>query len=368
MKFVTALLLLFALNMNAQDNYNLLIGTYTNECDSKGIYIYDFNTSSGQGKLRNTTTTKVINPSFLSVSPDKKYVYSVNEDGDKSSVSAFKYFSGVGTLDFMNKKDSKGADPCHIINDDKNIIVANYSGGSIEVFAKKADCSIGDSKQLIKHFGGSINQDRQKSAHVHMVHFSPDMKYVFVNDLGTDKIYIYNYNPLGGDKVLTLKETVSAVPGSGPRHLVFNPNGIFFYVLHELDGAIVAYSFENGKLGKLQETTVVAEGFTGVTGAADIHFSNDGKFLYATDRGDANTITTFRVHSNGLVNKVQQISTGGIAPRNFAIDPKDNFLLVANQKSNAIMIFKRDKTTGMLEDTGNRIEVCAPVCLVFTTK
>lgn len=364
MKLAGIFIFLGAMAMSAQDNYNLVIGTYTNECDSKGIYVYDFNAVTAQLKLRKSTE-KVINPSFLTVSPDKKFIYSVNEDGDRSTVSAFKYGLNDGSLNFINKKDSKGADPCYIINDEKNVIVANYTGGTITVFGKKADGSLGDAKQVVKHSGSSTNKERQEKPHPHMVYFSPDKKFVLSNDLGTDKIYIYSYNPDGGDKALVLKESTSTVAGSGPRHLVFNPNGLFVYVLHELNGAIACYSYKDGVLGKLQETSVVPKDFNGVNGAADIHFSNDGKFLYATNRGDANTITVFRVHANGMLNMVQQISTQGVSPRNFAIDPKDNFLLVANQKSNNIVVFKRDKTTGMLSDTTQRIEVCAPVCLVF---
>ncbi len=365
MRLAGIFIFLGIMSMSAQDNYNLVIGTYTNECDSKGIYVYDFNAATAQFKLKNTTE-KVANPSFLTVSPDKKFIYSVNEDGDKSTVSAFKYGAADGSLGLLNKTGSKGADPCYIINDEKNVIVANYSGGTISVFGKKADGSLENVKQVINHTGKSINKERQEKPHPHMVYFSPDKKYVFANDLGTDKIYIYTYNPGGGDKTLVLKESTPTIEGSGPRHLVFHPNGIFFYVLHELNGMIVSYSYENGKLAKLQEISIVPADFNGVNGAADIHFSNDGKFLYATNRGDANTITAYRVHANGMLNMVQQISTQGVSPRNFAIDPKDNFLLVANQKSNNVAIFKRDKTTGMLSDTTQRIELCSPVCLVFT--
>ncbi|WP_294823465.1 lactonase family protein [uncultured Flavobacterium sp.] len=364
MKLAAIITLLGIFAMNAQD-YNLVVGTYTKDCDSKGIYVYDFNSATARFKLK-SHTDKVDNPSFLTVSADNKFIYSVNESGVKSMVSAFKYAPATGRMGSLNKKESKGADPCHIINDEKNVIVANYSGGSIAVFGKKQDGSLTDAKQVIRHSGSSINKDRQGQPHPHMVYFSPDKKNVLVNDLGTDKIYIYSYNPGGGDKTLSLKETVSTPPGSGPRHLVFNPNGIFFYVLNELTGTIVCFNYQNGMAGIVQEERIAPADFHGQNGAADIHFSHDGKFLYATNRGDANTITAFRVHANGMLNMEQQISTQGVSPRNFAIDPKDNFLLVANEKSNNIVIFKRDKTTGMLEDTEQRIEVCSPVCLVFT--
>lgn len=367
MKIARLLILLGFMSLNAQDNYNLVIGTYTNECPGNGIYVYDFNIATGEAKLKNSTED-VINPSYLTVSEDNKFIYSVNENGEESTVSAFKYNASTGKIDLIDKKDSKGADSCYIINDDKHVIVANYSGGTISVFGKDRHGGITKAKQVIKHSGGSINKQRQESAHVHMVHFSPDKKYVFANDLGTDKIYVYKYDSDTDDedKILTLAETIDVKAGSGPRHLAFNPNGVFFYLLHELDGTLTTFSYVKGKVEKVQESTIVTPGFTGQTGAADIHISHDGKYLYATNRGDANTITVFKVHANGRINQVQQIGTEGQGPRNFAFGPKENFLLVANQISNDIIIFKRDKTTGLLTDTGKCIELCSPVCLVFT--
>ena len=365
MRIAVLLVSLIGMTVNAQNNYNLLVGTYTNECKSEGIYVYDFNVATLEFKAKGNTHG-IVNPSYLCVSKDNNVVYSVNEDGNKSGVSAFKYTPANGKLNLLNAKDSRGADPCYIINDDKNVIVANYTGGSVAVFGKKQDGSLTDVKQVVQHSGNSINKERQEKAHVHMVHFSPDKKYLFVNDLGTDKISIYNYNPDGGNNTLTLKESITVKAGSGPRHLVFHPNGIFFYVLHELDASLSVYSYIKEKVELIQETTIVSEGFVGAVGAADIHFSNDGKFIYATNRGDANSISVFRVHANGRMNLVQRISTQGSSPRNFTIDPTDNYVLVANQKTNNISIFKRDRTTGMLTDTEKKIEVCSPVCLVFT--
>ncbi|WP_240732490.1 lactonase family protein [Flavobacterium alkalisoli] len=367
MKIARLLILLGCMSLHAQDNYNLIVGTYTNACPSKGIYVYDFNASTGETKLKNTSED-VINPSYVTVSGDNKFLYSVNENGEESTVSSFKYNAATGKIELINKKDSKGADPCYIINDDKHVIVANYSGGTIAVFGKDKHGGITKAKQVIKHNGSSINKQRQESAHVHMVYFSPDKKYVFANDLGTDKIYVYKYDKDTDDEdnILILANTIDVKGGSGPRHLVFSPNGVFFYVLQELDGTLTSYSYVKGKVEKVQETTIVANGFTGQTGAADIHISHDGKYLYATNRGDANTITVFKVHANGRINQVQQITTEGQGPRNFAFGPKENYLLVANQISNDIIFFKRDKTTGLLTDTGKCIELCSPVCLVFT--
>lgn len=365
MRIAVLLILITFMNASAQDNYNLVIGTYTNSCDSKGIYVYDFNAVTADFKQKSVSESTV-NPSYLTVSPDGKYVYSVNEDGGKSTISAFRYTPDNGKLKLINKKDSRGEDPCYIISDDKYVIVANYTGGTISVFGRHADGSLTDAKQLIKHSGSSVDKERQEKPHVHMVHFSPDNKYVFVNDLGTDKIYIYSYNPKEDHKILVLKDVITAKPGSGPRHLAFNPNGIFFYVLGELDASLSVYSWIHDKAELIQEKSIAIKDEGCKNGAADIKFTRDGKFLYATNRGDANTISVFKSHANGALNFVQELPTMGEGPRNFAIDPKDNYVLVGHQQTNDIVIFKRDKTTGMLTDTNKRIQLCAPVCLVFT--
>jgi len=367
MKLIKALALFAVMTATAQDNYNLIIGTYTKACASKGIYVYDFNVNTLEYQLK-SNTEGVVNPSYLTVSADKKFIYSVNEDGKNSTVSSFKFNSATGKLDFINKTDSKGADPCYIINDDKNVLIANYSGGTISVFNKKADGSLGDAIQVIKLTGSGPDKSRQEAPHAHMVYFSPDKKYVFANDLGTDKVYMYSYNPVGGAKTLTLKEAFSVKAGSGPRHLIFNPNGTFVYVLQELDGSITTFDYVNEKLTQIQEINITPNLLGGKHGAADIHISNDGKYLYATNRGDANTISAFRVHANGLLQMVQQISTQGSGPRNFTITPNDAYLLVANKNTNNITIFKRDKSSGLLTDTGKKIELCQPVCMVFTGK
>lgn len=362
-------LLFFAIfltiSVNAQDKiYNLIIGTYTNSCESKGIYVYDFSVDTGDFSLK-ANTESVINPSYLTISQGNDFVYSVNENGKESTVSSFGFNPKSGKLHFLNKQETNGADPCYIINDDKNVISANYSGGNITVFGKNADGSLTKAKQIIQHSGKSANEKRQESAHVHITYFSPDKKFVLVNDLGMDKIFVYKYDKNASKDILTLKETIDAKKGSGPRHLVFSNDGKFVYVLHELDGSLSTYKYKNGSLKLLQETTIIAKDFKDETSAADIHISPDGKFLYATNRGDANTINTFAINKKGTLDLVNQIDTKGKGPRNFAIDPSGNFLLIGHQYTNNVVIFRIDKVTGKLSDTGKRIELCAPVCLVF---
>jgi 6-phosphogluconolactonase len=368
MKKIYAILLsiLALTTTQAQENkFNLIVGTYTKNCESKGIYVYEFDSNTGDFILKNNTEN-ILNPSYFSVSSDTKFVYSVSENDKKSTISAFGYNSKTGKLDFINYQNPNGLNPCYIINDDKNVFTANYSSGNISVLGKNSDGSIGEVKQVVQHTGKSINAKRQEAPHAHMVYFSPDKKYVLANDLGTDKVYVYENNPNGGNEVLKLKSSIDVKPGSGPRHLIFSKDGKYVYVLQELDGTITSFSYANGLLEKASETTVVAPDFKGDVGAADIHISPDGKFLYATNRGTANDISAFKILKKGKLELVQRTSTLGKGPRNFNIDPTGNFLLVGHQYTNDIVIFKRDKTTGMLTNTGKKIALCSPVCLVFT--
>jgi 6-phosphogluconolactonase len=352
--------------MQAQKNIlNLIVGTYTNTCQSKGIYVYEFNTKKAQIRLKKRSDS-IVNPSYVSLSKDRKFMYAVNENGLESTVSSFSFDPESGRMTPINKVDSKGADPCYLINDEANVIVANYSGGNISVFGKKEDGSLTDAKQVVQHYGKGINKKRQESAHVHMVYFSPDKKYVLSNDLGTDKVYVYNYNPTAPKEVLTLKDSVSVTAGSGPRHLTFSKDGKFVYLLQELDGSLTSFSYKDGKLTKVFETTILDPNFKGTFSSADIHISPNGKFLYASNRGEANTISVFKIQKKGKLTLKGQTSTLGKGPRSFAIDPTGKFLLVAHQFTNNVVFFKIHKKKGTLTDTGIRFDLCSPVCLVFS--
>jgi 6-phosphogluconolactonase len=367
MKKVYLFLLLISTvaSMQAQNNLlNLIVGTYTNTCYSKGIYVYEFDTNNAQMRLKKSSDS-IVNPSYVSLSKDDKFIYAVNESGEESTVSSFAFDPVNGKPSFINKESSKGADPCYIINDDQNVIVANYSGGSISVFGKKLDGGLTEAKQVVQHYGNGANADRQEKAHVHMVYFSPDKKYVLSNDLGNDKVYVYNYNPTATTEVLSLKDSISVKAGSGPRHLTFSKNGKYVYLLQELDASLTTFSYADGKLSQINETTILAKDYKGTFGSADIHISPNGKFLYASNRGDANTISIFKISKKGKLVLKSQISTLGKGPRNFVIDPTGKFLLVAHQYTNDIMIFKINKRKGTLTDTGKKIDLCSPVCLVF---
>ncbi|WP_129716085.1 lactonase family protein [Pedobacter sp. SYP-B3415] len=364
--FYVLLVIMTATEASAQQ-FNLLIGTYTSGGKSEGIYSYRFTAAKDSFSYVRQGVTKISDPSFLSVSPDARFVYAVTEQDDaKSAVSAFRFDKHDGTLAFVNRQRTEGAAPCFVTSDRQNVMTANYGGGSISLFGIEENGQLSPLKQQIQHTGKSIDaKKRQESAHVHMVQLSPDKKFLICTDLGEDHIYIYNYDKSAA-RPLSIKSVVRTTAGTGPRHFTFSPNGKFAYLVHEFNGSISAFRYRNGELSLLQQITTIPAGFKGNVDAADIHISPDGKFLYETNRGDANTISVFAVGTDGRLSFVQRIPTKGKGPRNFAIDPTGNYVLVAHQYTNNIVIFKRDKTTGRLSDTKSQIKVGSPVCLVFT--
>lgn len=341
--------------------YDFLIGTYTANTSSEGIYSLhlDFKNSIFEAKLQ---SADIANPSYLAISKNKKQVFSVSELGENSSLSSFWFDKKTGALKLINKVDGVGADPCYVALSKKHVFTANYSGGNIDVIERNSNGSMAGIVQNIQHVDRKSRSDKSAQAHVHQTVFSKCDKYLLVNDLGLDKLISYAYDGSGSENILTPFDTLSFKVGSGPRHLTFSKNGKYIYLLHELDGAVSIIRFENGKLNLIGETTVARKANISI-GAADIHISPDGKFLYATNRGSANDITCFAIEMDAKLRFVEQISVEGVSPRNFSISKDGRYLLVANQRSSQIVIFKRDKKSGKLIDTNIRVDVGAPACI-----
>ncbi len=342
--------------------YRFLVGTYTQNTVSEGIYSLSFDTESEVSNIQ-LAATNMDNPSFLAFSPDKNFVYAVNEFGIESKIASFRFDATSGKLSFINRVEANGSDPCFIAASKQHIITANYSSGSACVFKRNRDGSIGETVQKIQFNGRSIDSIRQSNSHVHQTIFCPNVHFLLINDLGTDFIHSFRYVPKRSDNCLVPYDSLNVKPGSGPRHLTFSKDGKFIYLLHELDGTISIIGFNKGKLLFCGENSVVTNKKL-KTGAADIHISPDGKFLYATNRGEANNITCFKILKNGLLEFVEQNSTQGKGPRNFAITKDGHFLLVGHQYSDEIVVFKRDRENGKLMDTKIRIKIGAPVCLL----
>jgi len=346
----------------------LLVGTYTSEGGSQGIYVYKFDTETG--KSDSLSLAETVNPSYLVVSTDEKFVYAVSENGDgNSTATAFAFDKGNGVLKLLNSSLTEGSGPCYIEVDKagKSVLTANYGGGSISVFQVKDDGTLSSAEPVINFKGSGPDSSRQKRSHLHSIRFSPDERFLFAADLGTDKIY--RYNAIGsvfkGQPVLS-QESVkefSAPAGTGPRHFDFHPGGKYFYLLGELSGDVIVYDYDEGDLKEKQ--VIATDSVEGLRGSADIHVSPDGKFLYASNRLKADGIAIFSIDpDDGTLTKAGYQPTGR-HPRNFVITPNGKLLLVASRDDNRIQVFRIDNKTGLLTDTGQGISISKPVCLKF---
>src|SRR5688500_11005022 len=255
--------------------YHLLVGTYTNESKTNGIHVYTFNAGTGDFQEK-SKAVNIRNPSYLAISKDRKNVYSVSEGGDGKGVNAYSFDTASGNLTFLNSGSAGGNGPCYVSVDEKKqtVFTGNYGGGSLSATKLNPDVSLTSQMQSIQHEGSSVNKSRQDKPHVHAVVLSPDNRYLVVPDLGTDKVNVYRYEP-GKEKPLSPAEmpfaTVNA--GGGPRHLTFHPNGKHAYLILEVEGAIVAFDYTDGKLQSTQTIAMLASGYNGKVGAADIHIS-----------------------------------------------------------------------------------------------
>lgn len=346
----------------------LIAGTYTTG-GSDGIYVYQFDTVSGYSTYK--SKAKITNPSYLAISKDEKYVYAVSETGDdKASANAFAFDKEKGELSLLNTEPTKGADPCYIIVDNagKHVVTANYSGGSITVFDVKEDGSLAAASQYINFTGKGVDPDRQQKPHLHCVTYSPDEKYLFANDLGTDKIHKFDVNLGGQGNYLRagVPAAFKVADGSGPRHLEFHPNGKFAYLINEMSGAIGVFYYDRHK-GDLIQTQSIQADTLNAKGSGDIHVTPDGKFLYASNRLKGDGLAIFSINQNdGKLTRAGYQETG-IHPRNFVITPNGKFLLVASRDNNVIQVFLIDRNTGLLENANKDIELDKPVCLKFAS-
>ena len=343
----------------ASSRMEMIVGTYTDN-GSYGLYSYSFDVSSGEAAVLDSVAA--VNPSFAVYR--RGTVYAVNEiNGPEAAVTSYRYNRRNGSFRLTGSLASAGANPCHLSTNGRWLFSSNYTGGTLAVFRLSRNGKIksvkGGPAAVASGTTGGPDLSRQDSPHIHCSVFSPDGRYVFASDFSADRILRFEVTSDGIDNDSEDQAAFQLDSDYGPRHLVFSPNGKFFYVIGELSGTVTAFRYKKGELTRIG--VVDADPYDG-RGSADIHISPDGKFLYVSNRLVNDGISVFSIKKDGSLEFVANQATR-IHPRNFNITPDGRFLLCACRDSDMIQVFSRDSKTGLLTDTGRNIAVRHPVCV-----
>jgi 6-phosphogluconolactonase len=347
------------------------VGTYTGS-GSRGIYRFEFDPASG------AATAPVLagesdNPSFLAVHPNGRVLYAVNElasfgGAPTGAVSAFAIDPASGKLTRLNQQPSGGADPCYVAVDraGRNVLVANYTAGTVSVLPLSADGRLRPPSTVLRHEGTGPNRARQEGPHAHEIVLDAAEAFAFALDLGADRIFVYRYGAASGTLEPNDPKAAVLEPGSGPRHLAWHPSGKIAYVISELGSTVTAFRYDagHGVLDAFQTVTTMPAGFSGPNKAAEVAVSPDGRFLYASNRGD-DSLAVFSIDAaSGTLAASGRVPTGGRAPRHFAIDDSGRWLLVANEDSDSVTFFRLDPASGRPSPIGRPLVLSKPVCVL----
>lgn len=353
-----ALMAVFTINNSeAQDKYRVYLGTYTG-ADSQGIYQCELNLKDGSLSPA-TLAGETSSPSFLAFHPNKKFLYAVNESD--AMLSGFAIDPATGKLTFLNSQPSQGGAPCHLVVDKagKNVLVANYTGGSCLSIPIDADGKLSSKSSFQQHQG--------PKKHGHSIHLDQANKFALCCDLGLDKVIIYSFDSNSGK--LIPHGALDTPKGTGPRHFAWSPDGKQAYINGETNLTIIACDYDAAK-GELKQKQVLSTlpvdvaRNGGSTAETVVHPS--GKFVYVSNRDPYNSIAIFSVDpKSGELKAVGHQSEGIKTPRNFAIEPTGQYMLVANQSGGNVIVFRIDQTTGQLVPTKSSVKVGNPVCVRF---
>lgn len=343
------------------------------EGKGKGIYRFRFDPETASLNLVGITEG-VRNASYLCFDARREYLYCVNEMKEWNGqfgggLSAYRVHQETGLLTFLNAKPSRGTDPCHIIIDKtgKYVFVANFASGSFIGYRIEADGSLGEECAFVQHDGTSVDPVRQTGPHAHAVEFDGQGRFVYVPDLGMDKVMIYELDAANGSVKPATQAFVKVKPGAGPRQLVMHPKGRFAYLINELNSTMTAYAYDKatGALDELQTLPTLPDGFTGKSSCAEVQITPDGRFLYGSNRGH-NSLVIYAVDpQTGRLTLVGHESTRGEIPRNFEVNSDGKFLIAANQDTDNLVPFRIDPATGKLSPGGAPIAAGTPICVRF---
>jgi 6-phosphogluconolactonase len=359
------------------DQLIVYFGTYTGE-KSKGIYTSRLDLATGALSAPELAA-ETPSPSYLAVHPSQRFLYAANEvakfEGqDSGSVTAFAVDRATGKLTQLNQQASKGGGPAHVIVDHagRNVLVANYGGGSVAALAIGTDGLLKPASSFVQHTGSSVDPKRQAGPHAHSVNLDSADRFAYVADLGLDKVLIYRFDAKQGTLTPADPPFAAVRPGAGPRHFAFHPKARFAYVINEMNLTVTAFAAdaERGALKELQTVSTLPAGEQAQPGfsTADVQVHPSGRFLYGSNRGH-NTIVVFAIdEKTGQLTHVQHEATQGSTPRAFGIDPSGRYLLAANQRSDSVVVFRIDSKSGRLTPAGHSVQVGSPVCVKFVRR
>jgi 6-phosphogluconolactonase len=361
-------------SVNEINDMLVFFGTYTG-AKSKGIYVSHLSMADG-ALTAPQLAAETPSPSYLAVDPKGLFLYAVNEvdtfEGKRTgSVSAFKIDRPHGTLTGLNAQASAGAGPAHLDVDKagKNVLVANYGGGSVAVLPIAADGSLKPASSTIQHTGSSVDPDRQKAPHAHDIIVDGSNHFAYVADLGLDKVMIYRFDSAQGKLTPNDPPFATVPPGSGPRHFAIHPSGRFAYVINEMKCTLTSFTRDpkTGALTAVDTISTLPAGQSVQKGysTAELMVHPSGKFLYGSNRGHDSIVVFAIDEKSGKLTYVEHQSTQGSTPRGFGIDPTGHYLVAGNQRSDSVVVFRIDAGSGKLTPTNHPIEVGAPVSVVF---
>jgi 6-phosphogluconolactonase len=368
-------------NMAISDHTLIYIGTYTRresfvDGKAEGIYIYHLDLRSGALTYAATVAGPgTVNPSFLTMGPDRRFLYAVNEitgsKGPHGTVSAFAIDPESGYLTYLNQQSTHGLAPCYVSVEPEGryCLVANYESGSICVLPIHNDGSLGEATHTVQFSGSGPHPGRQEGPHAHMVTPSPDGNYMLAIDLGTDRLMAFHLDSASGTLTPAEPAWVQLPPGAGARHLAFHPHQPFAYVIGELHSTVTVlrYGEQQHAMAASHSISTLPRDFTGQNLGAEIVVAPSGRFVYASNRGHDSIVIYAVDPQSGQLSVVGHESTQGRGPRTFAIDPTGALLLVANQDTDTVVTFWIDQDSGMLRPTGHVAAVPTPVCLQLAT-
>jgi 6-phosphogluconolactonase len=307
-------------------------------------------------------------PAFFVVSSDGSRLYTCNS-GTPGGLSSYAVEPHTGHLALLNRALAGGGDTSFISLDKagRHVLVANYDGGSVAVFALRPDGSIGDWTAFDQHRGQSVNPVRQTHAYAHAIVLDPANRFALVPDLGVDRLYVYRYDEATGGLEPNVPAYVPIAPGSGPRHVRFHPNGRWVYLINEIASTIVAFTWDPaaGTLAPFQTVSTLPADFKGVSACAELEIHPNGRFIYGSNRGH-DSVAVFAIDQvTGKLSSIEFQSSGGKTPRNFAFDPTARWIILTNQDSSTAVVFRVNANSGRLTQTGDPVPVPSPFCERF---